>query len=331
MVHRGSRSNRLIQHDTRSRSHSGSLQTPLNDSLDKQPTPFPPTQSATPSHRLPAVQLKARVCVCARACVRACVCVVKRISFLNSSPDFSSVILSLSRHLSFSCPPPSCFVLLLLSSLQLCSAHFFIFSSLRLCSLHFQAFSLQLPSLPFPPLHFSSPHFMSTPFISLFPLLLSLWFLCSHLFSSPLPLVFSSPSLSPPYFSPLLTSPLLLLYSLLVTYSNLFVSSHVLISSPVLSYPCFLPSPLLSSPFLSLSPLLPSFFSLILIYSLPLWSPLLSSCPLFYSSLFMSSCPLVSFYILLSLVPFFSSRFLSSPLLSFPYLNHSVCWSVHMF
>lgn len=147
MVHSGSCCKRLIQHDTRFQSHSGSLQTPLSDLLDKQPTSFPPAQRATASHQLPAVQLKARVHVCLK----------------EYHSSFLLLISALSSSLSLISVPSS--FLLQLSTLLFCS-------SPTLISFHISSRVLLLFKLLFSP--FSLPPFTSYT-------LSSLLLLCCHL------------------------------------------------------------------------------------------------------------------------------------------------------
>lgn len=318
MGHPGSGSQRLIQHDTLSRSHSGSLQTPLSDSLDKQPTPFPPTQSATLSHRLPAGQLKAR----------------ERGGGLKEY-NSSFHLLSSSPHLLFISPSPA----LHPTALFFCSPSPFspppplsllVFSLLSL----FLTFTLLLSSLVF-----SSPRFLLS---LLCPCLLSsLRFPLSHLLvshvSSPLPLscpllvyslLFLSSCLA--FITSFLSSPYLCLFSVfyLPVSSCLLISFHVLVSLPSFSlfYPLItasflVSSHLLSSPFLIIT-------SSFLVFSLLLSSPLFSFHFLKSSSLLLFLFPFLS--VLLS-SPLFSSFSLLvfSPLLSFPHLNQSV--SLHSY
>lgn len=161
MVHSGSSCKRLIQHDTRFQSHSGSLQTPLSDLLDKQPTSFPPAQRATASHQLPAVQLKARVHVCLK----------------EYHSSFLLLISALSSSLCLIIfPPPALYPPVLFFS------HSHLFS-------HFISCSSALFKLLFSP--FSLPPFTSYT-------LSSLLLLCCHLsFNSSVPLLHFYPVLCP--------------------------------------------------------------------------------------------------------------------------------------
>lgn len=260
MVHPVSWSKKLIQHDTRSQSHSGSLQTPLSDSLDKQPTAFPPTQSATLSHRLPAVQLKATERVFIRASS-----LISSTALSSSHASASSSLLLVSPRQHFPSFHPYVCVLVLFALLP---------SSLFLSFTFFNSSALLYVLVSFPLL-------LSCPLIVFWPHFFSYFFGLL-----PLPFLFL---MSPYLFSPLLvlsfthicfiSSPQSLIFSFL-PHSSYFLSS---VSFPLIS----------SLHFLSSTP------SHCLLVACPVFSHLLSRpvSPFFTSSLLLYAPLLVHAYL----------------------------------